>query len=68
MTNRTGAAHMRMLFSLDQQVNQARIKLQQTSDLHPAFKQRVQTLLRLVDQRDQALSAAHALARRDRAA
>jgi len=49
-----------MLVALDAQVCEARLLLQETSDFHPDFERRVKRLVRLVDERDQALQPAPA--------
>ena len=51
---------LRMLVALDAQVCEARLLLQETSDFHPDFERRVKRLVRLVDERDQALQPAPA--------
>jgi hypothetical protein len=43
------------LLKLDRQVFRARLVLQETSDLHPEFENRVQVLIELVERRDRAL-------------
>ena len=51
---------LRTLVALDAQVCEARLLLQETSDFHPDFERRVKRLVRLVDERDQALQPAPA--------
>jgi hypothetical protein len=51
---------LRTLVALDRQVCEARLLLQETSDFHPDFERRVKRLVRLVDERDQALQPAPA--------
>ncbi|HYW47561.1 MAG TPA: hypothetical protein VE959_32125 [Bryobacteraceae bacterium] len=46
---------LRAFLSLEARVCEARLVLQETSDFHPDFERRVERLVRLVDERDQAL-------------
>jgi hypothetical protein len=45
----------RAVVVLDAQVTQARLDLQRTAEVHPAFERRVKKLMSLVEKRDRAL-------------
>jgi hypothetical protein len=42
--------------ALEERVQLARVRLQQITELHPAFERRVQTLVALVQERDELFS------------
>lgn len=47
---------MRALVALEERVNLARLRLQRTTEVDPAFERRVRVLVELVRKRDHALS------------
>jgi hypothetical protein len=49
---------LRALVALEERVNLARVRLQRTTEVDPAFEHRVKDLVELVRKRDHALSAA----------
>lgn len=52
---RMKADPLRTVLVLDQRVQQARAALQKTQESDPRFEQRIEALLRLVEERDRAL-------------
>jgi len=55
MSRRIQADPLRAIQTLEARVKHARAVLQRTTEAHPAFEERVEALVRLIDQRDRAM-------------